>query len=333
MRRFTKALLASAALCLLAAPAAGAATPSVSTSSATSITQTTATLRGTVNPHGLATTYQFQIGRTTGYASHTNSYSAGSGTTTKSVSVGVGHLTPGATYHFRIVATNADGTTAGSDRTFTTALPPAKPPLVLGTAPFAPAATSVWLTARLNPRGASTTYRFQYGLTTGYGLETFGKTIAAGAVPRSVSFHVSGLAPHTTYHFRVVASNRAGTTFGPDTLALTGPFPPGALAVITRPGHQRRSHPFYVTKGHLVLGSGVSVALGCSSGRIDVSFTAGRRTIARSHTFLRPGHCSFRLRMRVSSSPTVHRLRVHVSFGGNAILTPFDARTYLVRIG
>jgi hypothetical protein len=333
MRLPLQVLLASAALCLLATPAAQAAAPGVATSSASSITQTSATLRGDVNPRGLATTYQFQYGRTTAYGSATAHHSAGSGTTTELVKVSVGHLTPGTTYHFRILATNADGTTVGSDRSFRTALPPAKPPLVLGTAPFAPTATSVAFTALLNPRGASTTYRFQYGLTTAYGSETFGKSIRAGVLPRSVSFRVSGLAPHTTYHFRVVASNRAGTTFGPDTLALTGPFPPGAVQVITRPRHQRRSHPFYVTKGRLVLGSGVSVALGCGSGSVGVQFTSGRRTVAHSHVDLRPGHCSFRLRMHVPVPPGVHRLRVHVRFRGNAILTPFSAHSYLVRIG
>lgn len=333
MRRLTKVLTAAAAVCLLVAPAAQAAAPGVATLSASSVTQTSATLRGDVNPRGLATTWQFQYGLTTAYGSATAHHSAGGGTTTIVAKVSVGHLTPGTTYHFRLIASNADGTTAGADRTLRTPLPPAKPPLILSSAPFSPTATGVAFTAVVNPRGASTTYRFQYGTSTAYGLETFGKSISAGAQPRSVSFRVNSLAPHTTYHFRVVASNRAGTTFGPDTLAQTGPFPPGALAVVTRPHRQRRSHPFYVTKGRLVLGSGVGVALGCASGRVTVWFTSGRRTVARSHTDLRPGHCGFRLRMRVRAAANVHRLRVHVRFGGNAILTPFDARTFLVGIG
>ena len=48
---------------------------------------------------------------------------------------------------------------------------------------------------------------------------------------------------------------------------------------------------------------------------------------------LSPGHCSFRLRTRaLPRSASVTRLRVHVFFGGNAILTPFTARSHLVRI-
>jgi hypothetical protein len=333
MRLPTRAWLAAAALTLLLAPAAQAASPSVATRSASSIKQTSATLHGDVNPRGLATSWQFQYGRTSSYGAATSRHSAGSGTTTLAVSASIGHLTPGTTYHYRLIATNADGTTAGSDRTLRAALPPAQPPLVLGSAPFAPTATAVSFTALLNPRGATTTYRFQYGTSAAYGLETFGKSISAGVLPRSVSFRVESLAPHTTYHFRVVASNRAGTTFGPDTLAQTGPFPPGALSVITGPHRQRRSHPYYVTKGRLVLGSGVGVALGCGSGRVTVWFTSGPHVVGRAFYDLVPGHCSFRVRLRARVASSVTKLRVHVRFGGNAILTPFDARTFLVGIG
>lgn len=152
-------------------------------------------------------------------------------------------------------------------------------------------------------------------------------------LPQSVSFRINSLAPHTTYHFRVVASNHAGTTFGPDTLAQTGPFPPGKLAVATRPGSARRSHPFFVTSGRLELGSGVSVAEGCSGGTIRVRFTSRFGTVARNSVRLSPRHCSFRLRTRaLPRSTSVTRLRVHVSFGGNAILTPFEARSHVVQI-
>jgi hypothetical protein len=332
-----KALLPAGLLlvALVAPSAAHAASPTVSTVAATSIGETAATLRADVNPHGAATTYAFQYGTSTAYGAQTPARGAGSGTAAKRVTFRLTGLTPGVRYHYRVIASNADGTSTGADRSFKTALPPATAPTVLGTAPFGPSASGVTFTALLNPGGARTTYRFQYGTSTAYGLETFGKSVAAGAQPVSVNFRVNSLASHTTYHFRVVASNRAGTTFGPDTIAQTGPFPPGRLEVSTRPrSGASRSHPFFVTSGRLVLGSGVSVADGCSGGTVAVRFTSRFGTVARDRVQLSPGHCSFRLRTRaLPRSTSVTRLRVHVSFSGNAILTPFTARSYLVRFG
>lgn len=333
MRSPRIAILAALLLSLALAGTAQAATPTVSTVSAASIGQTAATLRADVNPHGAATTYAFQYGTSNAYGAQTPGRSAGSGTRATRVTFRLAGLTPGVRYHYRVIASNADGTSTGADRSFKTDLPPAKPPVVLGTAPFAPNANGVTFTALLNPGAAATTYRFQYGTSAAYGLETFGKTIGAGVIPQSVDFRINSLAPHTTYHFRAVASNRAGTTFGPDTLAQTGPFPPGKLVVGTTPGRARRSSPVFVTSGRLELGSGVSVAEGCSGGTIRVRFTSRFGTVARDSVSLSPGHCSFRLRTRaLPHSTSVTRMRVHVFFAGNAILTPFAARSYLVRI-
>lgn len=336
MRPLRALLPAALLLGSLALPSAAlAASPTVSTVAAASIGQRAATLRADVNPHGKATTYAFQYGTSTAYGSQTPARSAGSGTAAKRVAFRLTGLTPGVRYHYRVIASNADGTSTGSDRSFKTALPPAKPPAVLGTAPFSPSASGISFTALLNPGAATTTYRFQYGTSTAYGLETFGRSIPAGVQPQSVSFRINSLAPRTTYHFRVVASNRAGTTYGPDTIAQTGPFPPGSLEVSTRPrSDATRSHPWFVTSGRLVLGSGVSVADGCSGGTVSVRFTSRLGTVARNSVRLSPGHCSFRLRTRaLPRSSSVTKLRVHVRFGGNAILTPFDARSQLVRFG
>lgn len=332
-RSLTAVAAASVVLGLALASTAQAASPTVSTVSATSIGQTAATLRADVNPHGAATTYAFQYGTSTAYGAQTPARSAGKGTAAKRVGFRLTGLTPGVRYHFRVIASNAGGTSTGADRSFKTKLPPAKPPTVLGSAPFGPSASGITFTALLNPGAATTTYRFQYGTSTAYGLETFGKSIGAGIVPQSVSFRINSLASRTTYHFRVVASNRAGTTFGPDTIAQTGPFPPGRLDVTTRPRHDAtRTHPVFTTSGRLVLGSGVSVVDGCSGGTISVRFASRLGTVARDRVQLSPGHCSFRLRTRaLPRSSSVHALRVHVAFGGNAILTPFRARSYLVR--
>lgn len=317
---------------LAAAPAtAAAASPAASTSSAAHVGQTAATLRGSVDANGLPTTYAFQWGTSASYGLQTPNRSAGSGGSGRAVTFRLRGLSPGTRYHYRIVAVNADGTSVGGDRTFRTALPPATLPAILSTAPFAPYANSVTLTANINPGSAATTYKFQFGTTTTYGAETFAASIPAGAAPVAVKIPLNGLQERTTYHFRTVASNRKGTVVGPDATFTTGPFPPALVTSHTRPGKQRRSHPYFVTTGSLRLGSGVGVTDGCQ-GIVGVRFTSGSRTVASKRVRLKSGHCSYRLRVRAVPPAGKSKLRVRVHFYGNAILTPSDARSYLVSL-
>jgi hypothetical protein len=96
--------------------------PSITTKSASSSNKHNATLSGTVNPNGSETTYQFEYGTTTGYGSKApaSPKSIGSGASPVEVSEKIEGLAPETTYHFRLVATNAKGTTEGPDQTFTT---------------------------------------------------------------------------------------------------------------------------------------------------------------------------------------------------------------------
>jgi polysaccharide biosynthesis protein PslG len=102
---------------LVATPSA----PLVATGAATSIGTTSVTLNGTVNAENQPTTYHFEYGTTTRYGSRTQPDQTVSPTdyASHSVAANVGGLKPGATYHYRLVATNATGTTQGVDRAFT----------------------------------------------------------------------------------------------------------------------------------------------------------------------------------------------------------------------
>ena len=97
--------------------------PGVVTEPASVVGQTTATLNGGVNPHGTSVSdCRFEYGPTTTYGSSTSCAAMpGAGTGVVAVSATVGSLSPGTTYHFRLVATNASGTTQGLDETFSTA--------------------------------------------------------------------------------------------------------------------------------------------------------------------------------------------------------------------
>lgn len=128
MRSFvTKRLSALAILALasvaLVLPLASASSrgasgpPRVSTGGFTHVSATSATLQGSINPRALATTYYFQYGPTTTYGSQTATESLAAGTTAVKVQQAVSGLQAG--YHYRLVASNTDGSTDGRDRTFT----------------------------------------------------------------------------------------------------------------------------------------------------------------------------------------------------------------------
>lgn len=121
-RRGSLALsLTALGLALVVPAGAGAATkPTVRTGGATEVGQSTANVHGTVNPQGAATTYYFQYGTTRKYGAQTAVTSAGGGTKAVQASGAITLLAPATTYHYRIIATNALGATAGGDRTFKT---------------------------------------------------------------------------------------------------------------------------------------------------------------------------------------------------------------------
>ena len=79
-----------------------------------------ATLSATINPNGLATSYHFVYGTTTGYGTSTPTTALGSGTSPLALSLPLVGLAALTTYHYALVATNSSGTTTIADGTFTT---------------------------------------------------------------------------------------------------------------------------------------------------------------------------------------------------------------------
>jgi hypothetical protein len=101
--------------------------PSVSTGGASGVGVGSATLAGTVDPHGWDTSYAFQYGTTAAYGSSwpTVLVDMGALEGPQPVVVNVPNLLPGTTYHYRLVASNGGGVAYGPDMTFTTAEYPA----------------------------------------------------------------------------------------------------------------------------------------------------------------------------------------------------------------
>jgi hypothetical protein len=100
---------------------ASVAAPSATSLPASAITGTSATLNGSVNANGGATTVSFQYGLTSSYGTTvTASPASATGTSTTLVSANINGLLLETTYHYRVMATNFGGTTYGTDMTFTT---------------------------------------------------------------------------------------------------------------------------------------------------------------------------------------------------------------------
>ena len=199
--------------------------PDVTTGVASDIGPTSARVGGIFNAGGLTATCEFEYGETTSYGTTAAcSPVPGSGAGDVSVHADLAGLTPGTTYHYRLNGTSADGTASGLDQTFTT---PQAPTVGGGTA--TPGSTSATLKASVNPQGTATAYHFEYGTTTAYGADAPVPDASAGASTgdQSVSVDVDGLQPDTTYHFRVVATNVAGTTAGGDHTFTTRDAPAG----------------------------------------------------------------------------------------------------------
>jgi hypothetical protein len=79
--------------------------------------------------------------------------------------------------------------------------------------------TGVTVHAGIDPRGQATTYRFEYGRTTAYGSTTAAVSAGSANGRVKVAARLSGLTPSATYHYRVVATSAAGTTYGGDRVA------------------------------------------------------------------------------------------------------------------
>nr|WP_304598782.1 fibronectin type III domain-containing protein [Geobacter sp. FeAm09] len=176
--------------------------PSATTGSATSVTATGATLGGTVNDNGLATTVTFDYGLTTGYGTNvaaTTGGTVGAGTGSTSVGLSLSGLTCNTPYHFRAKAVNAGGTTYGSDGNFTTtACVPGAP--TIGTATAGNGQASVVFSAPGSDGGAA---------ISGYTVTSNpGSKVGTGTTS---PITVTGLTNGTAYTFTVTATNSVGT--------------------------------------------------------------------------------------------------------------------------
>jgi DNA-binding beta-propeller fold protein YncE len=201
----------------------GVVVPEPVTGEAGGLQPSSATLHGTVNPEGVEVSdCHFDYGTTTAYGQSVpcaeSPAEIGSGSAPVDVHADLSGLAVGTTYHFRLVAANANGSRAGADQTFST--PP--PPAITGEAATNLTATTADLTANVNPGGLPIeACTFEYGTEAGVYPHKLQCTppaaqLGSGSSPVPVSQHLTGLAHDTPYHWRILATNAAGTRTGVD---------------------------------------------------------------------------------------------------------------------
>ena len=128
-------------------------------------------------------------------------------------------------------STHADGVVTENTSSTVSFDSPLAPPRADAGAAASVTTTSAELTGTIDTYGGQTTYHFEYGPTTAYGSRVPGDGEAPAGMsrtPRTVSRPISGLTPGTTYHYRLVARNPAGTTEGPDRTFVTAASDPPA---------------------------------------------------------------------------------------------------------
>jgi hypothetical protein len=183
------------------------------------VTNTTATLNGTVNANGTNATVKFEYGFTNLYGSEINAnpYSV-TGNSITNINTSLSGLAPCEGYHFRVKATSNGETIYSPDGSFNTTQLPVGVTIEASNVSISTAT----LNGSVNATDLLTTVTFEYGFDTGYG------SIVNG-VPNSVSGHsntsiianISDLNPGTDYHFRVKAVNTSGISYGEDKYFTT----------------------------------------------------------------------------------------------------------------
>jgi uncharacterized delta-60 repeat protein len=115
---------------------------------------------------------------------------------------------------------------------YTPASSPTTPPTPTESAPTVSLAaasglssTGAVLSGSVNPGGQATTLHFDYGRSTAYGSSTPVAQLPPGTAAAPVTSVLSGLAPDTVYHFRLVAQNASGTSASPDMTFRTASAP------------------------------------------------------------------------------------------------------------
>jgi hypothetical protein len=191
----------------------GYSAPTMTTGAASDITKTTVKLNGTVTADGgVSVTAYFEWGLTTSYG-FTSTTVAGL-TTGSTMYLNLGELTPGTTYHYRIVGTNSAGTAYGGDVSFVTTAP--ELPTVITNAATSVGSNTAILSGLLQTDGSATCeVQFQWFEQGGSWATATPTGWQTGKISgNTFTYSLGGLTIGRTYYYRAQAKNATGTASG-----------------------------------------------------------------------------------------------------------------------
>jgi hypothetical protein len=227
--RFLGLLVSLSGLSLVFCGSALAAAPEEpETGKAELVTNTTAVLRGIVNPKSKATVSWFfqydEGGACTGGA--TTSVHSEEEVEAAAAEARVSGLQAGSEYTVCLVATNtSEETTVGKPQTFTTT---AIKPAITEQVPMSVNSSEATLSAQIDSMGLPTSYKIEYGVAEPYASSSEAHLPAAEG-PVGVLAHLTGLTAKAIYHFRFIAESALGRTAGAEeTFATDGAGAPSA---------------------------------------------------------------------------------------------------------
>ncbi|MFH0991057.1 MAG: DUF1565 domain-containing protein [bacterium] len=226
-----------------AVPQTGASAPTVSTSAASSITSTSATLNGSVNPNSSSTTAYFEWSTNTSFSplNTTPVQNIGSGTTASNISASLTSLTPGTTYYYRVFAQNTGGTVRGTTQSFSTIIQ--APDVVTLSSPSNGASSQqVSVSLNWNSSARAVSYRIQVSTS-----QTFTTLIVDDSTLTTTARQVSGLSNGVTYYWRVSAKNAGGTSTWSSTWNFITTIVAPAAPAITAPASGSINQPLNLT--------------------------------------------------------------------------------------
>jgi hypothetical protein len=194
--------------------------PIVTTSSASSITSTSATLSGTVNPNSLSTNAWFEWGTSSDLSSFssTNSQSIGSGTSAINVTANLTGLTPNTTFYYKIAAQNSAGTQRGNILSFNTSQMP-QISINIKSLSFSATQNGTLPQAKTFDISNSGGGTLNWSITDDASWLDISLTSGTGSNTITVSINTSNLAPNT--YTSTITITASGATNSPQTINVT----------------------------------------------------------------------------------------------------------------